>query len=137
MGLRFDEALGFSGGEDARLGGQAAALGARMIWTTKAVVRGLVTPSRLTLAHHLRASYNDGLKEVLFNPERSRIIVDVVVGAIKGGIWLMLLPFIALFSKSAFKRKGRVAGRYFARVGGSLAGIAGIRSKYYQKIDGY
>ena len=137
MGLRFDEALAFSGGEDTWLANQAAALGARMIWTTKAIVFGTVCTSRLSYTHNLRWSYHRGLLHVMSNPAKPKVVSGALLGAAKGGVWLAVLPALALLSKSAFKRKGLAAGSYLAYAAGVLAGRAGIRSKYYRKIEGY
>jgi succinoglycan biosynthesis protein ExoM len=144
MGLSFDESLAFSGGEDTRLGEQAVARGARMIWTNKAVVHEIVCYSRLTFAHNLRLAYHCGLYQfVLFEsmPDVERVTARIVFRALRGAasgvVWVLLLPMLAIVSPPTFKQRALTSGRQFAYVAGTLLGLTGIKSQYYRKVDGF
>lgn len=52
-GLRFDPALGLTGGEDSLLTGRITAAGGRIVWCAEAGVEETVTPQRNTRAFHL------------------------------------------------------------------------------------
>jgi succinoglycan biosynthesis protein ExoM len=144
MGLVFDEALAFCGGEDTQLGIQAATRGARMIWTNRAIVRETMCPSRLTYAHNLRVAYHYGQQWFIMlqmmsdpRPAKSTIVIKSFRWAINGLVWLPALPILAVFSRATFKQKALAAGWCLAHAAGTLAGLGGVRSKYYKKIDGY
>jgi succinoglycan biosynthesis protein ExoM len=145
MGLRFDERLAFSGGEDTQLGMQAIAQGAHMIWTTKAIVHETMCPSRLTYTHNLRLAYHHGVQQFILLPmnpgqrhvNKSRLAVRAFREAINAVIWLPALPILAAASPATFKRKTLEAGWFLAFAVGTLAGLAGANSHYYKKIDGY
>jgi len=144
MGLRFDVALAFCGGEDTQVGIEAAARGARMIWTTKAIVRETMCSSRLTYAHNLRVAYHYGsqqfiLLEMMPDGQRAKpkVVIRAFLRAINGFIWLPALPILAVLSLAAFKRKALSVGWQLAYASGTLAGLAGVGSKYYKRVDGY
>jgi succinoglycan biosynthesis protein ExoM len=145
MGLRFDERLAFSGGEDTQLAMQAAAQGAHMIWTTKAIVNETMCPSRLTYTHNLRLAYHHGKQQFILLPmipgechvTKSRLAVRAFREAINAFVWLPTLPILAAASPATFKRKALEAGWFLAFAAGTIAGLAGVNSHYYKKIDGY
>ncbi len=145
MGLRFDERLAFSGGEDTQLGMQAVARGARMIWTTKAIVNETMCPSRLTYTHNLRLAYHFGAQQFILLPmipgehqvTKSGLVVRAFREAINAIVLLPVLPILAATSPARFKRKALEAGWFLAYAAGTLAGLAGVNSQYYKKIDGY
>jgi len=145
MGLRFDERLAFSGGEDTQVGMQAVARGARMIWTTKAVVHETMCPSRLTYTHNLRLGFYYGMQQFILlsmipgerHVNKSSVVIRAFREAINAVIWLPALPILAAAWPATFKRKALEGGWFLAYAAGTLAGLAGANSQYYKKIDGY
>jgi len=145
MGLRFDEAFATSGGEDTQLGMQAVARGARMIWTTEAIVYETVCPSRLTFAHNLRLAYHYGVQQFILlqmvpgrhRKKTSTVVRRAFLGIVNATIWLPVLPILAVLSSTTFKRKALSGGWSFAYAVGTIAGLAGVKSEYYKNIDGY
>lgn len=70
LGLRFDEALGLTGGEDLCFFGQAVDGGARIVWADRAVVTDWVPASRLSLSWLLKRWYRTGNADAILLQRR-------------------------------------------------------------------
>lgn len=70
-GIRFDQRLGATGGEDTLFFRQAARAGARLVWAPDAVVVERAVPARLTRRRLLARSMENG---------RSSVLVDEALG---------------------------------------------------------
>ena len=60
LGIRFDESLGLSGGEDTLFSRQLHAAGGRMVWCAESVIHDLVPASRMSRSWVLRRARSHG-----------------------------------------------------------------------------
>jgi glycosyltransferase involved in cell wall biosynthesis len=130
LGLRFDPALNFAGGEDLLFFRQLLRGGARLVYAANAVAEEAIGPERLTLAYHLRLNFRRGNTLALcdlrlndgFFARASRAVkasARVVRGAVTVG------PRAALRGKT-----GAVVG--MCDVAHGLGGLTGLFGHTYQ-----
>lgn len=127
LGLRFDEAMRFSGGSDSDYFLRAADLGARIRWVDDAFVDEVVTPTRLSLRWQLMRALRVAANASVIHRKRrgglsawqryapkslSRMVFGIVILPLGG----LLVPFNA-----------RTGQRYLFKAGKSFAsGVGGI-----------
>lgn len=104
-GVRFDERLGLTGGEDTLFSRQLDRSGARMVWCDEAVADDFVPPARTTREWVLRRSWRTGL---------SSVVTDLYLADSGPGVWAA---------------RGRGVGRGSVRVlGGAALYLVGVLS---------
>jgi len=136
LGLRFDESFALSGGSDIDFFYRAHLLGARNIWTNRAVVTEIIPVERLSLRFQLQRAFRSAAGTT---HSRRRIhglaptlarTLPKILGRLLAG--LAVLP-LALAS-----RRLRLKGlRHLASAVGHAAGLAGRTGEQYSRIQGY
>jgi succinoglycan biosynthesis protein ExoM len=143
LGLRFGEALGLSGGEDAELFNRAVRAGASVFFTAKAMTFETVPPSRLTYRRAVECAYRRGTtyRQELAARGQDMLLARAVRKAasrLLSGVFLAaILPFHIPFGARRFKFAAVRMGRNFAYAAGIAANFMGRKSNYYLRIDGY
>jgi succinoglycan biosynthesis protein ExoM len=144
MGLRFDEAMSLSGGEDTDFFLRAGSRGARIVYSGEAVAYEEVAPSRLSYRGHMAVAYRNGANDVyikrkLYGGTRVflRRLPQIPFRLLRGALQLAASPLFAPFDKAIFKRRALAGGRQIFKCLGVIAGLAGLRPKPYRRIDGY
>jgi len=142
-GLRFDEALRFTGGEDSDFFHRVADAGWSLRWASDAVVREVVQANRLTIRWQL-----DRAMRVAVNATHSHISRKGLGAAIRiyapKGLRRMLrglvvgLAGLALypFSRRLSKRTGFIGLRDVWSGAGNFAAFLGASPQPYAKTDG-
>ncbi|WP_424968168.1 glycosyltransferase family 2 protein [Dinoroseobacter sp. S375] len=136
LGLRFDEALQFTGGSDTRFFRAARELGVETGWAPEAIVYETVPPERLTLPYQFArgrdqsaTSFGQKIAEGKWGDAVISILILVPLKTLSLGLILLSLPvsrnqgLVALFRQS-----GWIVGRFSRLFGG--------RSKLYKKTTG-
>jgi len=134
-GIRFDEGLGFSGGEDVKFYVVAKEAGAKTGWAAKALVTERMSAERLTLSYQFRLGHNLSLSSFRSKyPRRNFKAVTKVMGSIiyrscRGLILgLLSLPTLGFTMPSSCRNLGFAMGR--------LKGLCGSHSTHYQSVQG-
>ncbi|WP_062111251.1 glycosyltransferase family 2 protein [Aureimonas sp. AU40] len=131
----FDPAYTLLGGEDRDFLIGLALAGGVFAWSREAVVREDYPASRCSLGWMVRRAYRGGNTDMLINlKHRPPSFTLLREGSkIGGALGVSLLNMTLL----AWKPERRVAGLLLlARVGGKLAGLAGLRYQEYRTIHG-
>lgn len=132
-GLRFDEALGLSGGSDTRFYVQSKELDAKTGWQSDAIVWDRIPLSRLTFSYQFRRARDQNLALYFIDGRnkrsfaRLRTIVSFVGRVIRGSIRFVF----------AMLRGGSGAVEALTLIGvglGRLYAAFGIRSSHYKNI---
>lgn len=134
-GVRFDNGLALSGGEDWRLWADASKLGAKTGWTPQAIAYETVPQDRLTFAYQYRRSRDISTIEMRAKLRKRRIITLLrLPGSLVGRILSVCLYLIAVpFTK------GRTLVKAASRLGsivGLLRACFGKESSHYQRVSG-
>ncbi|NJM33615.1 MAG: glycosyltransferase [Rhodomicrobium sp.] len=144
MGLRFDEAMSLSGGEDTDFFLRARQAGARIVYSGEPVVYEEVAPGRLSFRRHMSAAFRNGANDVyikrkLYGGIRIflRRLPQILLRLLRGTVQLAASPLFAAFGQMPFKRRVLAGGRQIFKSLGVLAGLTGFRPRPYRKIDGY
>jgi succinoglycan biosynthesis protein ExoM len=144
MGLRFDEAMALSGGEDTDFFLRAKLGGAKIVYSDKPGVFEEVPPERLTFTRQMRLAYRTGSNDVYIKSKLyggTRIFIrrlpQICLRLIRGVLEIALAPFFAPFSLGLFKQTALEGGWKLFKSLGVLAGLAGSRPGAYRKIDGH
>ena len=134
-GIRFDERLGFTGGEDVSFYHAATKAGAKTGWTPKAIALERMPPERLSVTYQYRRSRDLSLAVFrLKYPRRNVKVVGRVIGSIiymscRGLILgLLILPTVGFTIPSSCRNLGFAMGR--------LKGLFGYQSAHYQTVQG-
>jgi succinoglycan biosynthesis protein ExoM len=143
MNLRFDEAMGISGGEDTDFFLRARMQGARIVFSERPAIREEVPLVRLTYVRQMRHAFRNGANEVYINRKYygARIFVrrlpQILLRIPRGAMQMLISPLLAPFSLHLSKTAALEGGRKLFKSLGVLAGLAGLRPGTYKKIDGY
>lgn len=131
----FDPAYTLLGGEDRDFLIGLSLAGGVFAWSREAVVREDYPASRCSLGWMLRRAYRGGNTDMLINlKHRPPSFTMLREGAKIGGALGVSLLNVTLL---VWKPERRVAGLLLlARVGGKLAGLAGLRYAEYRTIHG-
>jgi glycosyltransferase involved in cell wall biosynthesis len=134
-GLRFDNTLGLSGGEDWRLYREALKLGARTGWTPHAVAYETVPMDRLTLRYHFRRDRDNSAVETCAKLTHRRTATLLrLPGSLAGRVFKLCSYAIAMPFNPG------VALIRLASCMGSITGICqgciGKRSSHYRQTTG-
>jgi len=134
-GVRFDEGLGFSGGEDVQFYVAAKEAGAKTGWAAKAIATERMSPERLTLSYQFRLGRNLSLSSFRSKyPRRNVRVAGRVIGSIvymgcRGLVLgLLSLPTLGFTIPSSCRNLGFAMGR--------LKGLFGYHSTHYQSVQG-
>ncbi|MFQ6548269.1 glycosyltransferase [Aestuariibius sp. 2305UL40-4] len=131
-GIRFDEALQFTGGSDTKFSRDFASAGARIGWIPDAIVYDRIPARRLTPGYHFRRARDQSTNAYLLN-ERPMLptLGQALLRIIEAAFVLIGLPLTGrrAFAKATYK-VGYSAGR--------IRGILGRRSRHYdpEKVTG-
>ncbi len=139
--IRFDESLQFTGGEDVDFFRRATREGARIVWASGPQVMETVPAERATYVWQVKRSYRNGAiaSRLAFKQSSTALALVFVksVGRLLSGITsLVLAPFAALFSRTAFKRLALDGGKHLGWAIGAFAGMRGRMPEPYRNIDG-
>jgi succinoglycan biosynthesis protein ExoM len=142
-GLRFDETLGLSGGEDVEFFTRASQYGFQIRYTARAVTYETVHSERLTYGRQCRKSFwvsaanvresiiRKGLAKTL-----SAKLHTIPLNLLLGPLLIAASPFALAFGVKAFKVMALCGGDKIARAMGRLAGLVGYLPAPYLQIDG-
>ncbi|WP_424976426.1 glycosyltransferase [Dinoroseobacter sp. S124A] len=136
LGLRFDEALQFTGGSDTRFFRAARELGVETGWAPEAVVYETVPPERLTLPYQFArgrdqsaTSFGQKMAEGKWGDAVISILISVPLKAIGLVMIVLSLPISRSQGLVAlFRQAGWIAGR--------LSRLLGRQSRLYKKTTG-
>jgi succinoglycan biosynthesis protein ExoM len=143
QGLRFDERLGFMGGEDNEFFARAHAAGFAIRRTLRAVTRETILPERLTYRAQVYRAYWCAASEL-----RRLAIARGWLGAlirkghtiplnfIAGAGWLIAAGFVVIASREAFRDAALAGGKQIAKALGRLAALAGVKPQPYRTTTG-
>ena len=132
--LRFDEAMGLCGGEDALFFSQARRAGAKLIWCDDAVIDEIVPVERTTLRWLIRRAFRIGIAKHRVTRQLvgtlPAIAQSVWFGSTRIGFGLLTLPWaLARGQDRTVKALCRVAFGIGCLVGGGGGNINAYRPK--------
>jgi hypothetical protein len=134
-GVRFDEGLGFSGGEDVQFYVAAKEAGAKTGWAAKAIATERMSPERLTLSYQYCRARDQTTQS--FNPSARRAsiffsiktVVSCLVKILRAALlWLLIIPTGGATLLKSVQIFGIAMGR--------LRGLLGKKSHHYQTVQG-
>jgi GT2 family glycosyltransferase len=135
-GLRFDETLALSGGEDTMLFLQVARRGYRLVWADAAVAHEWIPETRTRAGWILRRSFRQGntwsLCERVLEPGLRVLGVRIAKGLGRIGLGILLLPLSPFGGRAAVVR----VLRQMSYGTGNLVGLAGVRYEEYRTSHG-
>lgn len=144
LGLRFDEAMALSGGEDTDFFLRARLGGATIIYSAEPQVSEEVPPERLSFARQMKTAFRTGANDVyikrkLYGSARLflRRLPQILLRLVRGLLQMLLSPLMAVFGLTRFKRAALAGGRQVFKSSGVLAGLLRLRPSAYRKVDGY
>jgi hypothetical protein len=142
-GLRFNEAIGFMGGEDIEFFGHAHKMGFIIKQTDRAIVREIVHPERLTLRAQIYRWYWCTVSDVYaWRSVRggwyaaTRRLYTVPINLILGPIEVILAPLFLVVGLIAFKRRVLHGFRKIARACARVAALVGVMPEPYRHVVG-
>lgn len=121
-GLRFDPALGLSGGEDSLLTGQLTAAGGRIVWCAEAGVEETVPPERNTRAFHLARRRAQSATHVLVD----RLLAPDRATRLRQQARWLLIGLRQLGAGSLQALLGRARGSLATRARGEIRQASGL-----------
>jgi succinoglycan biosynthesis protein ExoM len=142
-GLRFEDRLQFTGGEDTLFFQQLRKAGGRIVWSSKPIVSENVTWERITFKGHVSRAYRRGvaLVETGVSLHGERQAKKQVFRAVKRGtmgvVKLLASPLTLLLGLGAALHMAMSGSRNVAEAAGIVAGLRGFSTHYYEKISGY
>jgi len=142
-GLKFDEEMRFTGGEDTDYFNRAYDMGGKIIWSELPVVKEKIPLSRTTYYWKFKRSVRVAFGSVFIKRNHTSYFNGTVYYIPKffkklfGGIlFLLLFPFSIFFGLKTFKRIGLKTGRYLGYSVGYFLAFLNISPQPYKKIDG-
>jgi succinoglycan biosynthesis protein ExoM len=142
-GLRFDERLGFMGGEDNEFFAHAYKQGWVIRRTMRAITREAAHPERLTYRGQLHRAYWNAASEMrrlTIRYGRLGVIArkshTIPINMIAGMFWLAVALLAAPWSRLASRDWALKAGKKVANASGKLVALLGIKPQPYSKIVG-
>jgi succinoglycan biosynthesis protein ExoM len=144
LGLRFNEAMRFTGGSDSFFFEQAHDEGARIVYSDAPVVYEEVPPSRATYAWHVKRGFRVGSNKALRmihmrGKARSALRLTPRIGAqyARGALQLALAPLFIPFSMKKFKHSAKQGGRSIGSATGAILALLSIYAQPYRRTDGF
>lgn len=142
-GLRFDEALGFMGGEDQLFFTAARNAGFEIRRTERAITYETIHPERATFWGQVHRAYWCAASDVqrlalqkgwqnAFTRKSHTIPTNILFGITE----LMLSPAFALGGRTAFQRRAASGGKKIAKAAGRVAALAGHLPQPYRTTVG-
>lgn len=142
-GLRFDETIGFMGGEDVDFFSRARAMGFEIRYAHSPVVREWVHPERVTFwGQFYRNMWCSASDVVLYNTKYgfwgalSRKIMTIPVHIVFGICIMVVSPLYIIGGVDAFKLKVLKSAKHVAKACGRAIALAGMFPKPYKTISG-
>jgi hypothetical protein len=141
-GLRFNEALALSGGEDNEFFARARALGFEIRRTDRAVTRETAHPERLTFAGQAYRAYWCAASDmVALRARRGRWrpwakAPSIVWSAGAALVLSLAAALVAPVGRDRFKRLSLHAARRAAKAAGRTAGLIGVLPQPYRETVG-
>lgn len=142
--LRFDEAMGMSGGEDTDFFLRANNAGAKIVFSLKPMIYEEVFRSRLSYKRQMERAFRNGANDVYIKRKQFggtrvflRRLPQILLRIPRGILQLLISPLFLTIGKHSFKENALEGGRKTFKSLGVLAGLAGLRPGSYRKIDGY
>jgi succinoglycan biosynthesis protein ExoM len=142
-GLRFDERLGFMGGEDNEFFARAHAMGFGIKRTLRAVTRETILPQRLTYRAQTYRAYwcaASELRRLMISRgwigAAMRKAHTVPLNLIIGAGWLIASPLALAGGVEAFRDAALTGGKRIAKALGRAAALAGIQPQPYRTTTG-
>ncbi len=143
-GLRFDEKLALTGGEDNDFFARAHVAGFRIGRTRAAVTRETVHPARCTYRAQVYRAYwcaaSDMRRYAVAKMSWRKAIagkaMTVPANLLAGAFWLALAPIGALGGPTRFKKYALRGGKRLAKSAGRLAAMLGHQPQPYRTIHG-
>lgn len=139
IGLRFDEAFGLTGGEDALFFRRLRAAGGKIVWSPQARVTERVPSARAGFRYLAREYFRCGnvraTIDALDARDRGRSGARSALGGAKKALRKLLVHAALLVAAAAFGRgRARVYGHAFelANAVGRLSGLFGFRYEHYR-----
>lgn len=125
LGIRFDEALQYTGGSDTKFSRDMMAAGARVGWVPDAVVLEPTPTRRLTLKYqYTRARDQSTNAVILNNKRRSRARKQAIGRMFDAALYCLAFPILGYYGLAKATHKyGQAVGR--------LRAITGKRSSHY------
>jgi len=143
LGLRFDENLRFSGGEDTDFFLRARREGARIVWTAAAPVIETWPAHRLGLGWHLyRACWSMVVRSRIDIKLHGRHVATRLhlrrglVLILRGAAHLLAGAMVLVVSRRRGRAMGFMGLFQICKGGGRLAGLAGVTTQPYKQIVG-
>lgn len=142
-GLRFDENMRFSGGEDLDFFYRATDLGHSIIWVPEAITREKIPLARLTFQYQIRRSYSVAAAQTYISRKRlgtqsyaAKVLLKGM-GRFFGGIFGLITAGITLpFSRISGRKKLLKSSKKVASAFGIVLGINQKLGSIYKRIDG-
>lgn len=142
-GLRFDESLGFAGGEDTLFFSQARLAGFEIRRTERAITKETAHSERLTYFGKMYREYwsgavGTGKCVMMMGAVRGTLLhnLPAILLMIPGIVELAFSPFFAIAGATAFKRRALSGGKKIAKGIGRAAAIAGHMPQPYRVTVG-
>jgi hypothetical protein len=134
-GIRFDAALGFSGGSDTRLHRRVTAAGGRTGWVSSAIASETWPADRLTLGYLFRRGRDQSI--AYFHQHHPQGGLGAAAGALgqallRLALAVAALPLACLGSGVAATACARSLGTAVGR----LAALGGAKSEHYRMVSG-
>jgi hypothetical protein len=141
-GLRFDEAMRFTGGSDRKFFLEASANGASICHVNDAVVRETWPAERCTLAWRLRTDYRRGAVRMHIDLTRSWHVAAIHAARSLGSLVVACAECVAaaplfLVSRKRGDRRLTRALRRFSQHFGSLSVLFGLGTAPHRTVEGY
>jgi glycosyltransferase involved in cell wall biosynthesis len=136
-GLRFDEAMQFTGGSDTDLSRRAKAAGFRIGWVTDAVVRETIPADRLTEAYVFDRARSQTLAKYHIRYRkagRAPVLKPVWMAATKGLVGTLRILLGRLTGNPTLRIKG---ARTKGIAAGWLHALKGRQSDLYRSVQGH
>jgi succinoglycan biosynthesis protein ExoM len=142
-GLRFDEALEFSGGEDVDFFTRARKCGFEIRHTARAITYETIHFERLTYRRQCTTSFwvaAANIRESITRRGAIRALLTklhtIPLNLILGPTLILASPFALVAGVNAFKKVALAGGDKIARAAGRVAALAGYMPAPYFCIDG-
>ncbi|MFQ6553366.1 glycosyltransferase [Aestuariibius insulae] len=124
-GLRFDEALQFTGGSDTKFSRDFTAAGARTGWVPEALVYDRIPERRLQAGYHYRRARDQSTNAYVLNRKPAgQAIAQSLSRAIEGVVLMAVSPLLG-------RRHAAKAVYKFGYAAGRFRGILGRGSRHY------
>jgi succinoglycan biosynthesis protein ExoM len=141
-GLRFDESIGLSGGEDHRFFRAARKAGFAAHATNKAITYETAHPERLTFRYMMLANYRFTMTRTYDRLEHDgqlAVLIQLAMsipGLFMGLGELAVCPLAAVFGRYRFKQFALRGAKRFTLTAGIVSALSGVRRDAYRHVVG-